>query len=74
MSVPHSALQNIMLLLPAQSEPGDLLVPILPQLKFSFDSCNKKHGNDVYLMNKTGQMTRKNIHSVGWWLWKCYPT
>lgn len=66
MSVLHSIQQNIMLLLPAQSDPGDLLVPILPQLKFSFDSCNKKHGNGVYLLNKTQQMVRKSIHSVGW--------
>lgn len=41
---------------------------------FSFDSCNKKCGNGVYLLNKTLQTVRGNIHPVRWWLWKYCPT
>lgn len=61
-----STCKNVMLFLPAVSDPGDALIPFLPQLKFSLESCSRKHDNDVYLPKKAQQTVRANIRSVGW--------
>lgn len=61
----HSNYKTVMLFLLAQNDPGDVLSPFLTQLIFFFHSCNRKHSNDVYLLNMTQQMVRANIHGYG---------